>query len=182
MNSKKLLVVVDVESDGPVPPLYSMVSFGAIVVEPSLDRTFYGKARPLEGAGWDPNALAVSGTTREQHLAYPDPAKTMVEFDDWLRGLGAERLTFVSDSPAFDWQWINYYFHRFTIAPVGTTSRNPFGYSARRIGDVWAGLTRNFNDTTKWKDLRRTGHTHNPVDDAKGNAEALLDIMMRCKA
>jgi hypothetical protein len=25
-----------------------------------------------------------------------------------------------------------------------------------------------------WKHLRRTTHTHHPVDDAKGNAEALL--------
>ena len=27
---------------------------------------------------------------------------------------------------------------------------------------------------TEWKQFRRTRHTHNPVDDAKGNAEALL--------
>ena len=27
-----------------------------------------------------------------------------------------------------------------------------------------------------FKHLRRTKHTHNPVDDAKGNAEALLTM------
>lgn len=27
-----------------------------------------------------------------------------------------------------------------------------------------------------FKHLRKTKHTHNPVDDAKGNAEALLQI------
>jgi hypothetical protein len=27
-----------------------------------------------------------------------------------------------------------------------------------------------------FKHLRRTPHTHNPVDDAKGNAEALLAL------
>jgi len=26
----------------------------------------------------------------------------------------------------------------------------------------------------QWKHLRKTAHTHNPVDDAKGNAEVLL--------
>jgi len=27
-----------------------------------------------------------------------------------------------------------------------------------------------------FKHLRKTAHTHNPVDDARGNAEALLQI------
>ena len=34
--------MVDVESDGPIPGDYSMISFGAIIVEPTLNRTFYG--------------------------------------------------------------------------------------------------------------------------------------------
>ena len=29
---------------------------------------------------------------------------------------------------------------------------------------------------SKWKHLRVTKHTHNPVDDAKGNAEVLLKL------
>ena len=28
----------------------------------------------------------------------------------------------------------------------------------------------------QWKHLRITKHTHNPVDDARGNAEALLKM------
>lgn len=35
-------VMVDVEADGPIPGDYSMVSFGAVIVEPRLERTFYG--------------------------------------------------------------------------------------------------------------------------------------------
>jgi hypothetical protein len=35
-------IMVDIESDGPVPGDYSMVCFGAVVVEPGLERTFYG--------------------------------------------------------------------------------------------------------------------------------------------
>ncbi len=30
-----------------------------------------------------------------------------------------------------------------------------------------------------FKRLRKTKHTHNPVDDARGNAEALLEIKGR---
>jgi hypothetical protein len=29
----------------------------------------------------------------------------------------------------------------------------------------------------RWKQHRKTNHTHNPVDDAKGNAEALLYLV-----
>ena len=51
--------------------------------------------------------------------------------------------------------------------------RNPFGFSGRRIGDLYAGLVKDASKATEWKKYRVTAHTHNPVDDAKGNAEAL---------
>jgi hypothetical protein len=38
-------VMVDVESDGPIPGDYSLVCFGAVIVEPALDRTLL---RPIE--------------------------------------------------------------------------------------------------------------------------------------
>lgn len=49
-------IMVDVEADGPIPGDYSMICFGAIVVEPSLDRTFYGRLRPISEK-WIPEAL-----------------------------------------------------------------------------------------------------------------------------
>lgn len=36
-----------------------MVSFGAVILEPNLGRTFHGKARPIS-ENWVPDALAVS--------------------------------------------------------------------------------------------------------------------------
>ena len=33
-------IVVDVEADGPIPHIYSMVCFGAVVVDEKLDKTF----------------------------------------------------------------------------------------------------------------------------------------------
>ena len=35
-------VMVDIESDGPIPGDFSMVCFGAVIVEPELNRSFYG--------------------------------------------------------------------------------------------------------------------------------------------
>lgn len=166
-----MLIVVDVESDGPCPGLYSMVSFGAVVVEPGLNRTFFGQTAPLFGARYLPEALAACRVTRAEHLEYPPPIYAMERFDNWLAELEDEakragsRLTFISDNPAYDWQFPNYYLW-------ATVGRNRFGHSARRIGDLWCGLQRDAR--AAWKHLRKTKHTHHPVDDARGNAEALL--------
>jgi DNA polymerase III epsilon subunit-like protein len=157
-------IVVDVESDGPAPGLYSMICFGAVAVEPAEQRAFKGLTAPIADR-FDPQALAVSGFDRAQHGGFPPPEKTMRAFAEWLAQF--ERAKFVSDNPAFDWQFVNYYFHRF----VG---RNPFGFSARRIGDLYSGLVRNVGAASEWKKLRKTAHTHDPVDDARGNVEALL--------
>jgi DNA polymerase III epsilon subunit-like protein len=158
-------VIVDVESDGPIPAEFSMVCFGAVIFRDPLDRTFYGKTRPLSDH-FVPEALAISGFTREQHLAFDDPKTVMEKFAAWLGENCNGRPVFVSDNVAFDWQFINYYFHRFT-------GRNPFGFSGRRIGDLYAGLMKDASKATEWKKYRVTAHTHNPVDDARGNAEAL---------
>src|SRR5438046_10634849 len=121
--------VVDVESDGPVPGRYSIVSFGAILVEPTLSKTFYGQTKPIS-EHFVPESLAISGHSRQQHLASEDPAEVMKRFADWLDQTSAGRAIFVSDNLAFDWQWINYYFHTFL-------GQNPFGYFGRRIGDLY---------------------------------------------
>jgi hypothetical protein len=157
-------LMVDVESDGPIPGDYSMVSFGAIVVEPSLSQTFYGQLKPISET-WVPDALAVSGFTREQTLAFEDPKIVMQNFADWIQEHSQDRPLFISDNNGFDWQFINWYFHHF----LGT---NPFGYSSTNLGSLYKGLVK---DTFKsFKHLRKTPHTHHPVDDAKGNAEAFL--------
>ncbi len=162
------LIVVDVEADGAIPHKFSMVCFGAIIVEPGLSKTFYGKTRPISDE-WNAEALAISGFSREEHLTFDEPAEVMENFKIWLKENSKGNPIFISDNPAFDWQWINYYFHYFTDG-------NPFGFSARRIGDLYSGLVKDYFKSSEWKKFRKTSHTHNPVDDAKGNAEALLKI------
>lgn len=163
------LIVVDVESDGVIPHKYSMVCFGAVIVEPSLSKTFYGKTKPISDL-WIPEALAISGFTRAAHEQFDEPLIVMTEFAEWIQKNSVGKPVFISDNPAFDWQWINYYFHEF----VG---KNPFGFSARRIGDLYCGMKMDSGLNSQWKQLhRKTTHDHNPVNDAKGNAEALLQM------
>jgi hypothetical protein len=160
-------IVVDVEADGAIPPKYSMVCFGAVIVEPTLTKSFYGKTKPISSE-WVADALAVSGFSRKDHEAFNEPKKVMENFADWIAKNSNGKPTFISDNPAFDWQWINYYFHTYL-------GKNPFGFSARRIGDLYCGMKMDTGLNSEWKKLyRKTTHDHNPVNDAKGNAEALL--------
>src|SRR5262249_60058120 len=87
-------------------------------------------------------------------------------FEAWLAEHD-HRHIFVSDNNGFDWQFINYYFHHFL-------KRNPFGFSSQNLGSLYKGLAKDAFST--FKHLRKTRHTHHPVDDARGNAEALLQM------
>ena len=84
-------IMVDVEADGPIPGDYSMVCFGAIVVEPSLDRTFYGRLKPISEK-WIPEALQVSGFSRDETLAFDEPSVVMQQFTEWVAEVGGSGL------------------------------------------------------------------------------------------
>ena len=143
-----------------------MVCFGAVIVEPDLDRTFYGKLKPISD-NFIPDALAVSGFSRDECFKFDKPKLVMAEFADWLKANCKGRMMFVSDNNGFDWQFINWYFHHFL-------GNNPFGFSSTNLGSLYKGLQ---SDTfVNFKHLRKTKHTHHPVDDARGNAEALLQM------
>lgn len=167
--------MVDVETDGPCPGIYSMVSFGAVIVEPGLSRTFYGQCRPIFDE-WVPEALAVSGHSREECMKFDRPEEAMGKFKEWVesnagtrkfRGHQIPNAQFISDNNGFDWQFVNYYFHRFC-------GDNPFGFSSQNLGSLYKGMEKSM--FTNFKHLRKTKHTHHPVMDAKGNAEAFLHM------
>lgn len=167
-------ISVDVESNGPCPHFYSIISVGAIVVAPDLaaQDQFYGEGYDdreaftgLEGA------YEASKIKREIHVQFQPMPSLFKTFGYWVDHVAdGRRATLWSDNPAFDWQWINYGFQ-------AAGMNNPFGFSARRIGDFYAGSKHDITKATEWKKLRITRHTHNALDDARGNAEAMLQIM-----
>lgn len=163
-------ISVDVEADGPTPVMYSMLEIGAQVV--GRKDSFHCYLAPRPALMYDPNALKAIGCTREQTLAYPVWTQGIELFRNWLNALKGDdnRLVFWSDNPGFDWQFVNAYLHL-------VEGSNPFGFSSRRIGDLYAGLMGDKNKHTQWKKFRKTKHTHNALDDAKGNAEALAHIL-----
>lgn len=157
----KNLIFVDCEASGPCPGKGDLTEFGA--VEFLSRATFHGvlietaphptNVRLREATGKTFDAVAVFGA-----------------FEAWLGTVTDKRPVFVSDNPAFDWQWINHGFHHH----LGS---NPFGHSARRISDFYAGLCGDFQRTLAWKRLRVTTHDHHPVHDAMGNVEAFARLL-----
>ena len=89
----------------------------------------------------------------------------MTEFKQWISNNSEGRPLFYSDNNRLDWQFINWYFIHFL-------GENPFGYSSTNIGSLYKGLVKDVFQN--FKHLRNTKHTHHPVDDALGNARALL--------
>lgn len=165
-------IVVDCEGSGPCPGHGSLICFGAVPIEREISGGYRSKVIRPEDENFDPQAYGSIGLTREEHQRQAEVtlAEAFVDFHKWLQSLGGNRFMLWSDNPAYDWQWIN---HGFAAAGI----RNPFGYSARRIGDLYAGLQRNPGDTNGWKELRKTVHDHDPLNDAIGNAEAVIAIL-----
>ena len=157
----KNLIFVDCEATGPCPGKGELTEFGA--VEYASRQTFHGVLFTSQPSAANP---ALSERTGESF----DPAVVFTAFETWLQSVTKGRPIFVSDNPAYDFQWINYGFHH-------ALGHNPFGHSGRRISDFYAGLRGDFYQTQAWKKYRVTPHDHNPVNDALGNVEAFTRIL-----
>lgn len=182
------IILVDTEATGASPFSSVMTEFGAVCFESR--RTFHGvlfdsmphpdtPALPvLSGHGpgpryqrdTDPKPIVIASA---HHHADTDAHRAEVyrAFAEWLDGLGGNPQ-FWSDNPAFDWQWLSFGFDQAGMV-------NPFGFSARRIGDLAAGLSGNWRKTSNWKRWRVTKHDHTPVNDSLGNAEALATLLAK---
>ncbi len=124
-------------------------------------------ANPDPIMGWTLREFgAVEYKTRATFHGHDSSYETFVAFWEWLKQWWPnERIVFVADNPAYDWAPMHFYLMKHC-------AQNPFGWSARRIGDFYAGLVGDFNRSSEWKSLRVTPHDHNPVNDAMGNVEA----------
>ena len=171
-----LYISVDVESDGPIPGPYSMLSFGLAVAgrfdgqsfeqrEPRV-LTFYRELRPIS-ADFVAEAIAVTGFDRDalaRSAARPEEA--LPEAKRWVEEVaGDDRPVLVGYPLVFDWMFLTWYFERFADG-------SPFGYSAgldmKSLYATKAGVP----ISAAGKDdlpptLRPTAeHTHHALDDA----------------
>jgi DNA polymerase III epsilon subunit-like protein len=132
-KSDEIYISVDVETSGPYPGEYSLLAIGACVVE-DAGQTFYVELKPVNGNATE-EALAIHGLSlaelKERGL---EPAEAMRRFAAWLAGQTPQgrQPVFVGFNAAFDWMFVNDYFHRFL-------GYNPFGHAALDIKSFYMG-------------------------------------------
>lgn len=166
----EMFVSVDVETAGPIPGEYSLLSIGACLVsDPSV--TFSCTLRPINDNA-DPAALEVSGLSldwlKENGL---DPAEAMAQFGKWLNqfvGSGGQ-IVFIGFNAPFDWSFVNYYFHRFT-------GGNPFGFAALDIKALYMGAT-----GCDWSDTPSSKIAKHLKPKLRGDHDALHDALYQAE-
>ncbi|MDH1271328.1 3'-5' exonuclease [Rhizobium pusense] len=169
-NAREIFVSVDVETSGPIPGEYSLLSIGACsAFDP--DNGFTVEVKPINDK-FDAKALEVTGLSmKDLSQRGLDPAVAMKAFSGWLATLAdsGERLVFVGFNAPFDWSFVNYYFHRFM-------GKNPFGFTALDIKALYMGATR-----CSWHNTRSSKVAEHLKPDLSGTHEALRDAQYQAE-
>lgn len=166
----EMFVSVDVETAGPIPGEYSLLSIGACVVNDPA-KTFSCELKPINRNA-DPKALEVSGLSLDQLAKNGlEPAEAMQAFSQWLDTLVGKdgSVVFVGLNAPFDWSFVNYYFHRFT-------GGNPFGFTALDIKALFMGAT-----GCDWVDTRSSKMAQRLSPRLKGDHQALHDAQYQAE-
>ena len=163
-GKKEIFVSVDVETSGPIPGEYSLLSIGACDINDD-SRSFSIELKPITDNA-DPAALEVSGLSLDVLAERgTEPTVAMQTFGKWVQALAEEdaELVFVGFNAPFDWSFVNYYFHRFT-------GSNPFGFTALDIKALYMGAT-----GSSWSDTRSSQIAERLSPTRHGNHDALQD-------
>lgn len=173
-------ISVDVETSGPNPSDYSLLTIGACTIT-GRQSTFYVELKPVSDKAM-PEALAVSRLSMSR-LAEKgqDPTTAMRRFENWLREetILGQRPIFVAFNAAFDWMFVNDYFHRYL-------GRNPFGHAAIDIKSYFMGLWGVRFDETSMRHVgsRYLGNqqlTHHALRDALDQADIFRKMLEEAK-
>lgn len=168
-------ISVDIETAGPNPGQYSLLSIGACLVTNPAEG-FYVELQPENNNQTD-EAASIHGLDLETLAANGKSAdQAMQAFADWLsRAVPNAKPIFVAFNAPFDWMFVNEYFHRFL-------GRNPFGHSALDIKAYYMGrFGVPWTDTSMAQVTSRVLGTrplsHNALQDARDQAE-LFQLML----
>lgn len=179
MPSKpEVFISVDIESSGPIPGDYSMLSVGAWVIG-SADNEFYAELKPLNDNAV-PEAMKVTGFDLAMLTESGDrPEIAMGKLSEWVREVSGDgKPVFVGFNAGFDWSFVNWYFIHFL-------NHNPFGFAPLDIKSYYMGLTGCNWEATKSSQIQAefqptTPSDHNALNDAHAQGE--MFVKMRASA
>ncbi len=167
---KEVYISVDVETAGPNPGSYSLLSIGACLVSDPA-QGFYVELQPVTDAA-AAGSLQVSGLDmHELKSAGLDPVDAMRRFADWVAQVtpAQGQPVFTALNAPFDWMFVADYFHRFL-------GHNPFGHKALDMKAFFMGMR-----ATRWAGTGFTDITqhyqielslpHHALQDARAQAE-----------
>ncbi len=168
----ELYISVDIETSGPIPGDYSMLSIGACLVD-NVSESFYIELQPLND-NYTPEAMQTCNFTIEElKVRGIPPDEAMARFAGWVKEHTDGKMpVFVGFNAAFDWSFVNYYF----IHYLGLDG-NPFGHTALDIKAYYMGSYRTTWKGTGMKRLPPEVHSpdrplaHNALEDAIQQAE-----------
>lgn len=178
-------ISADVETDGPIPGEFSMLSFALAVAGrydgerfevPAERQVFYVELKPISER-FDPEALAVNGLDRDRlRSSGEDPTVAMRAAADWVSEACVDaRPVLVAYPVAFDWAFLYWYFIRFA-------GDSPFGFSScldiRTLYQARALTTHDRSSKAAmppwlWPSH---AHTHHAADDAVEQAELFANV------
>ncbi len=164
IDKREVFISVDVETSGPIPGEYSLLTIGACDADDD-SKSFSAELKPINYNA-DPKALEVTGLSlTELAERGDDPAVVMQAFADWALELAGKdgTLVFVGFNAPFDWSFVNYYFHRFL-------GNNPFGFTALDIKALYMGTT-----ASAWSDTRSSQIAKHLTPARHGDHDALHD-------
>lgn len=176
MKDKEIFISVDIESSGPIPGEYSLLSIGACLLSDPKE-SFYTELRP-DSQKHDPEAVAITGLDLASlTLSGLPPLEAMEQFNSWINSVSKpkQQTILVGFNAPFDWSFINYYFHKYL-------GFNPFGFTAIDIKAYYMGLNKcSWEDTKSSKIVEKLRphlrNNHNALEDAKFQAE-LFSLML----
>ena len=168
--SNDAYISIDVETAGPIPSQYAMLSIGACTLE-NPRQEFYVELKP-DKVKFLPEALAISNFSMTELAAEGvDPKIAMQNFADWLIKVvpTGHRPLFVAFNAPFDWMFVNEYFHNYL-------GHNPFGHAALDIKSYFMGLEGVlWSQTGMWnigdRYLNKKHLSHHALQDAIDQAE-----------
>jgi len=184
-KKNEIYISVDVETDGPIPGDYSMLSLGAAAFVPGCSShiaTFEINFEQLPGAFENHETMEWWKTQPEAWKICrknPVPAdfgmKAFVEWVNLHSEATSSRPVCVAYPAGFDFLFIYWYLIKFTGA-------SPFSFSALDIKSyACAVMKKGYRQSTK-RDMPRKwfgtqAHTHRAVDDAIGQGQLFMNIL-----